>query len=44
MEFLIERADPSDYLIMADVIQSVWQQIEQKDWFVAMIQNTPAIP
>lgn len=35
MEFLIERADPSDYLIMADVIQSVWQQIEQKDWFVA---------
>lgn len=35
MEFLIERADPLDYLIMADVIQSVWQQIEQKDWFVA---------
>lgn len=35
MEFLIERADPSDYLILADVIQSVWQQIEQKDWFVA---------
>ncbi len=35
MEFLIERAAASDYLIMTDVIQLVWQQIEQKDWFVA---------
>jgi len=35
MQFLIERAVPEDYLIVADVIQSVWQQIQQKDWFVA---------
>ncbi len=35
MQFLIEKAVPEDYLIVADVIQSVWQQIQQKDWFVA---------
>ncbi|GLC81838.1 GNAT family N-acetyltransferase [Lacrimispora brassicae] len=35
MEFLIERAVHEDYQIMTDVIQSVWQQIERKDWFVA---------
>lgn len=35
MQFLIEKAVPADYLIVADVIQSVWQQIQQKDWFVA---------
>lgn len=35
MQFLIERAVPADYQMVADVIQSVWQQIQQKDWFVA---------
>ncbi|ADL05594.1 GNAT family N-acetyltransferase [Lacrimispora saccharolytica] len=35
MNFLIERAVHEDYQIMADVIQSVWRQIERKDWFVA---------
>ncbi len=35
MQFLIEKAVLEDYLIVADVIQSVWQQIQQKDWFVA---------
>ncbi|WP_312446357.1 GNAT family N-acetyltransferase [Lacrimispora sp.] len=35
MEFLIERAVLEDYQIVADMIQSVWQQIQQKDWFVA---------
>lgn len=35
MEFLIERAVHEDYQIITDVIQSVWQQIERKDWFVA---------
>ncbi len=32
---MIKRAAIEDYQIMADVIQSVWQQIRQKDWFVA---------
>ena len=35
MEFLIERAVHEDYQIITDVIQSVWQQIERKEWFVA---------
>ncbi|MEY8355808.1 GNAT family N-acetyltransferase [Lachnospiraceae bacterium 54-53] len=34
MEFLIERAAPSDYRSVADVIEAVWQQMEHKDWFV----------
>ncbi|MDR1769998.1 MAG: GNAT family N-acetyltransferase [Hungatella sp.] len=35
MEFLIERAVPEDYQTVAEVIQSVWQQIQEKEWFVA---------
>ncbi|WP_349947178.1 GNAT family N-acetyltransferase [Lacrimispora sp. BS-2] len=35
MEFLIERTVHGDYQLVADVIQRVWQQIQEKDWFVA---------
>lgn len=35
MEFFLERAVPEDYQLMADVIFAVWQQMEQKEWFVA---------
>lgn len=35
MEFLIQRAIKEDYQVFADLIDSVWQQIERKDWFVA---------
>jgi ribosomal protein S18 acetylase RimI-like enzyme len=35
MEFSVERAYLSEYQTLADLIQSVWKQIERKDWFVA---------
>lgn len=35
MEFLIEKAAPGDYKTLAGVIQEVWLQMEQKEWFVA---------
>jgi len=35
MEFLIEKAAAGDYQALADVIETVWQQLERKDWFVA---------
>lgn len=35
MEFLIKRAALEDHQALAGVIESVWQQIERKDWFVA---------
>ncbi len=35
MQFLIEKAVPGDCQTVAEVIQTVWLQIQQKDWFVA---------
>lgn len=35
MEFSIERAVTHDFQALADVINTVWDQIEIKDWFVA---------
>lgn len=35
MEFIIERAAAHEFQTLADVIDAVWDQIENKDWFVA---------
>lgn len=35
MEFQIERALKEDYKEIAQLIALVWQQLEEKDWFVA---------
>lgn len=35
MEFSIERAAAHEFQTLADVIDAVWNQIENKDWFVA---------
>lgn len=35
MEFSIERAYLSEYQTLADVIESAFQNIEKKEWFVA---------
>lgn len=35
MNFVMKRADIHNYKAMADVIQSVWLEINNKDWFVA---------
>lgn len=35
MDFIIEKASPADYQLFADLIQSVWDSMEQKDWFMA---------
>ena len=34
-EFLIEKAVPEDYQLFADIIQTVWNDMEQKEWFMA---------
>lgn len=33
--FRIERADVRDYRVFADIIQSVWNGLDKKEWFVA---------
>ena len=35
MNLIIEKAVPADYQMFADIIQSVWDGMEQKDWFMA---------
>ncbi len=35
MEFSIERAVTQDFQALANVIHTVWEKIENKDWFVA---------
>lgn len=35
MEFEIKKASEEDYEEIAALIASVWQQLEEKDWFVA---------
>lgn len=35
MNFVIEKAVCADYQLFADIIQSVWDSMEQKDWFMA---------
>ena len=35
MDFIIEKALPSDYQLFADIIQSVWEGMPQKEWFMA---------
>ncbi|MCI9361138.1 MAG: GNAT family N-acetyltransferase [Hungatella sp.] len=35
MDFVIEKAVCADYQLFADIIQSVWDSMEQKDWFMA---------
>lgn len=35
MDFIIEKADISDYKLFAHIIQYVWNSMEQKDWFMA---------
>lgn len=35
MEFRIERADVGDYRLFSDIIQTVWQNLDKKEWFVA---------
>ncbi len=35
MEFIIERASEKDAEMMADMIEKVWEDIENKEWFVA---------
>ena len=35
MEFQIERATEADYLIFADIIQTVWRLMDEKDWYIA---------
>lgn len=35
MTFRIEKADAGLYQEIEDIIESVWEQIENKDWFVA---------
>lgn len=33
MNFTIERALPSDYLLFTDIIQYVWEHMEHQEWF-----------
>ena len=33
--FRIERADITDYQMFADIIQTVWNALDKKEWFVA---------
>ena len=35
MEFIIERASGEDAKMMADIIEKVWDDIDNKQWFVA---------
>ena len=35
MEFYIERASGEDAEMMADIIEKVWDDIDNKQWFVA---------
>lgn len=35
MEFQIERAEVSDYQVMAEVIRQVYEAMERKEWYVA---------
>ena len=35
MDFQIIKALPSDEQIFTDIIQTVWEQMEEKSWFVA---------
>jgi len=35
MDFKIEKALPKDYKLFADIIQSVWEAMDQKEWFMA---------
>ena len=35
MEFRIEKASADDYLLFADIIQKVWEGMEEKSWFMA---------
>ena len=35
MEFVIERASGKDAKMMADIIEKVWEDIVNKEWFVA---------
>lgn len=35
MNFIIEKASPSDFRLFADIIQSVWQHMEHQEWFAA---------
>ncbi len=35
MEFQIEKAVPADYQLFADIILTVWEQMEEKSWYVA---------
>lgn len=35
VDFRIERADPGDYQIFADIIGAVWEGLDKKEWFVA---------
>lgn len=34
-DFRIEKADVGDYQIFADIIQTVWNGLSKKEWFVA---------
>lgn len=34
-DFCIEKAVPEDYQLFADVIQTVWNDMSQKEWFMA---------
>ncbi len=35
MEFYIEKASKEDYQLFADVIQTVWEAMEHKEWYMA---------
>ena len=35
MDFKIERADAADYQLFADIIQTVWRGMDNKDWYFA---------
>ena len=35
MNFRIERATAADYRLFADIIQSVWRGMDNKDWYLA---------
>lgn len=35
MEFQIDRAEVSDYIAIAEVIQKVYESMENKEWYVA---------
>ena len=35
VEFTIELADAADYQTFADIIQTVWNDLDNKEWFVA---------